>query len=420
MRRLLLLLASLASGTAVAAELARADASCDQVAEPSRWTAAGTPDIGRRPPLVSAHRGGVNLAPENTMWAYRHAFAYGMDFVEVDVRESLDGVLYSMHDDTVDRTTDGSGQVALMTSFQLDRLNAADFEPWIGSEYDPSPVPRLEEILQLAADSGGGIEFDIKFVKNYPLFFQMVERYGLMERSYFNMSGEIVTLVQLLWPEVRVIYNLAGDETAQTLYDETGRSIVYGSRLDKFTPENIAAIHDGCSLVLPHTYDEGPENEAAQFALALVRGADGAQSDQPDVIRAVLADPLAVKLEPSTDEGVGEHAVCLRNAGNGLGLPYKPLTVARRDRSAVPGGTTSRHGCINLPGAVADYVVQFAGDATAKAAQYNQFTTPEPPVTPPPAGDAPGAGRLGGGSLGAALLAGFWVLAWRRRKEWAR
>lgn len=399
-----LLFAGLIGAGARAAELPKASEACDQTAEPARWTAAGSPDTGRRPPLVSAHRGGVNLAPENTIWAYRHAFAYGMDFVEVDVRESLDGVLYSMHDDTVDRTTDGSGQVALMTSFQLDRLNAADFEPWIGSEYDPSPVPRLEEILQLAADSGGGIEFDIKFVKNYPLFFQMVERYGLMERSYFNMSGEIVTLVQLLWPEVRVIYNLAGDETPQALYDETGRSIIYGSRLDKFTPETIAAIHDGCSLVLPHTYDEGPEQEAAQFALALARGADGAQSDQPDVIRAALAAPLAVSLVPS--EAAAEPAVCLRNAGNGLGLPYKPLTLDRRDRTALPGAVTDREGCIRLPGPPADVVVRFAGDATAQAAQYNEFTVP-PPAS---ANDDEG----GAGSLGGALL--FLLLAAARRR----
>jgi len=397
-----------------AAELPRASAACDQTADSTRWTNAGAPDAGRRPPLISAHRGGVNLAPENTLWAYRHAFAYGMDFVEVDVRESLDGVLYSMHDDEVVRTTGGSGSISSMLSLQIDRLNAAHFAPWIGSEYDPSPVPRLEEIMALARDSGGGIEFDIKFVKNYPLFFQMVEQYGLMERSFFNMSGDIVTLVQTLWPEARVIYNLAGDEDAQTLYDETGRSIIYGSAMDKFTPENIAAIHDGCSFVLPHSYDEGEASEAAEFQLGLAMGADGAQINQPDLIRAVLAAPLTVTLEPSSADGVGERAVCLRNAGNGLGLPYKTLDLFRRDGSALPAAVTNRWGCINLAGAVDGYVVRFTGDATAKAAQYNVFDRAS--AEPNPEASDTGKGRYGGG-LPLGLLLPLLAAALRRQSR---
>lgn len=412
MRQMLSLLIYLTAASAQAAELPRASAPCDQSAEPARWSAAGVPDVGRRPPLISAHRGGVNLAPENTMWAYRHAFAYGMDFVEVDVRESLDGVLYAMHDDEVLRTTGGSGSISTLLSLQIDALNAANFEPWIGSEYDPSPVPRLEEVLALAAETGRGIEFDIKFVKNYPLFFQRVQQYGLMPSSFFNMSGDLVTLVQLLYPDVRVIYNIAGDETAQALYEETGRSLVYGSRLDKFTPETIAAIHDGCSVVLPHTYDEGPDNEAAQFALALARGADGAQSDQPDVIRAALAAPLAVRLEPSTAAELGANAVCLRNAENGLGLPYKPLAVSRRDGQALPGGTTNRHGCINLAEAVSGQVVRFAGDATAQAAQFNQFDPPAPGPGP----DAGAPGRFGGSLSAGSILSLFLLLALTRRR----
>src|SRR5262245_1692407 len=87
----LCLLAACASpGTA--AELPPAYSSCDRVPQPERWMSVGTPDSGTMPPLLSAHRGGVNLAPENTLAAYRHAFAYDMDFIEVDVRETADGV----------------------------------------------------------------------------------------------------------------------------------------------------------------------------------------------------------------------------------------------------------------------------------------------------------------------------------------
>lgn len=403
-----------------AAELPRANAPCDQAADPTRWTNVGTPDVGANPPLISAHRGAVKLAPENTLFAYRHAFAYGADFVEVDVRESLDGVFYSLHDATVDRTTDGSGELASMTSIQIDGLNAADYPPWIGSEYDPSPVVRLEEVLALARDVGKGIEFDIKFVKNYPRLFQLAQDYGVATRSFHNMNGDAVTLAQTLDADVRVIFNISGDETPQALYDETGRSTVYGSRRDKFTPERIAAIHDGCSVVIPHTYDAGHENEAAEFLLARAAGADGAQTDQPDVIRAVLDNPIPTQLAPNTAAEVGPQAVCLSNADNGLGLPYKPLAVLTRFDVPLSQGVTNRFGCINLPGAPGDYVVRFAGDASAKSAQYNTLLgapNPKPPTLPipeaPTVGALPDAGRYGG-SPALLLLALFAAIGLRR------
>jgi len=413
---------ALCAVTAFAAELPRANAPCEQTADPSRWTAAGTPDVGAQPPLLSAHRGGINLAPENTLWAYRHAFAYGMDFVEIDVRESLDGVFYSMHDDEVLRTTGGSGSMSTMLSFQIDQLNAANFAPWIGTEYDPSPVPRLEDILELAKAAGKGIEFDIKFVKNYPLLFQMAEDYGVATRSFHNMNGDAVTLAQTLFPDVRVIFNISGDETPQALYDETERSTVYGSRRDKFTPETIAAIHDGCSVVLPHTYDAGEANEAAEFLLARANGADGGQINQPDVIRAVLNDPIPTRLAPNTAAEVGVQAVCLSNADNGLGLPYKPLTVLTRSDVLLSQGVTNRFGCINLPGAPTDYVVRFAGDATARSAQYNTLLgspIPAPPTQPiptvPTADALADAGRYGG-SPSLLLLAVFAAAGLRRAR----
>lgn len=414
MLRTLAIALVLLPGAAQAAELPRASAPCAQTAEPARWTNAGMPDVGATPALVSAHRGANLLAPENTLWAFRHAFAYEVDFIEVDVRESLDGVFYCLHDDTVDRTTDGSGQLALMTSLQIDALNASAFEPWIGSEYDPSPVPRLEDILEIAAAAGKGIEFDIKFVKNYPLLFRMAADAGVQTRSFYNMQGDTVTLAQALFPDVRVIFNIGGDETAQALYDESERSVVYGSRRDKFTPERIAAIHDGCSVVLPHSYDEGPENEAAEFLLARAAGADGAQVNQPDEIRAALKAPVESTLAPSAAAGVGPNAVCLTNPNNGFGLPYKPLTVSTRNGAPLPGGVTNRFGCINLPGPATDYVVRFAADASVKAAQFNSRLAEPAPA--PDAGLGTDGGRFGGASATPLLLTLLAAALWRLRR----
>jgi glycerophosphoryl diester phosphodiesterase len=346
-----------------AVNLPRAGTECNQVPETDRWLIAGTPDVGAQPPLLSAHRGGSTLAPENTIWAYRHAFAYGMDFVEIDVRETLDGVFVSMHDDTVDRTTNGSGPIAGMTWAQIEALNAADFIPWQGSQYDPARVPRLEEILALARDSGKGIEFDIKAVRNFPAFFDLVASYGVMSRSYFAISGDDVSLAQAYNPEIRAIFNIEGTESPDLLYQETRRTAVYGSRRDKFTPEKIAAIHDGCSVVIPHSYDNTILDEAEEFRRGRAAGTDGAQIDQPDVIAQVAERRVPAELIYEA----ASRRVCLHNASNDLGIPRRLLSIFRGIR--LPSvRVTDKEGCVSLPQERGEYwIVHFSTAAVREA-----------------------------------------------------
>lgn len=75
-------------------------------------------------PLVVAHQGGELLRPSNTMAAFRHAADLGADVLDTDVHRSADGVLILIHDDTVDRTSDGTGAVA---DLSLDQLRELDF-----------------------------------------------------------------------------------------------------------------------------------------------------------------------------------------------------------------------------------------------------------------------------------------------------
>ena len=78
-----------------------------------------------RPLTVIAHRGGADLRPESTMLAFGHAASLGADLIfETDVRMTSDGVLVLMHDDTVNRTTNGMGSVSSLTYAQLSALDA--------------------------------------------------------------------------------------------------------------------------------------------------------------------------------------------------------------------------------------------------------------------------------------------------------
>ena len=95
--------------------------------------------------LRIGHRGAAGHAPENTLTAIRKGIALGVNFVEVDVRRTADGVLVVLHDATVNRTTNGKGRVDRLSLQQVKQLNAGDGEH----------IPTLEEVLRAAAGKTG-------------------------------------------------------------------------------------------------------------------------------------------------------------------------------------------------------------------------------------------------------------------------
>jgi Glycerophosphoryl diester phosphodiesterase len=97
-----------------------------------------------------AHRGGALRAPENTIEAMELGVSHGADALEFDVRLSADGEVVVIHDPRVDRTTDGTGEVAQMTLSELRALNASSRkqpEPWSGTFRDSTGIPTLHEVL---------------------------------------------------------------------------------------------------------------------------------------------------------------------------------------------------------------------------------------------------------------------------------
>jgi glycerophosphoryl diester phosphodiesterase len=329
--------------------------SCTAVAQPSRWHGAINPDVGLTDPLISAHRGARRLAPENTLWAYRYAFAYEADLVEVDVRETADGHFVSFHDPQVDDKTDGTGEIGRMTYAQVRMLNAADYNPWRDSIYDPAQIASIPEVLALARQAGGGIEFDMKSVRHPLRLVNLVAQYGLLNKSYFAADPAVALLMAQAQPQARFIYNRLGYEPPELLYQLTRRYRLFGSKLAEFDAGAIIAIHDGCAWAMPHSYDAGEDQEGQQFALARALGADGVQTNRPDLMLQAQGHKLTTELVRQKD------AVCLVNARNQLGLPDKPLTV---QTTTTIQRVTSRGGCVALdPASVRK--VSFAGDQSA-------------------------------------------------------
>jgi len=117
------------------------------------------------PPSVIAHRGGRGLWPENTLYAFRKAADLGADVLEMDIRQTADGVLVVLHDETVDRTTDGSGPVAALTLSRLRELDAgyrwsADSDKTHPHRGQGLAVPSLKEVF--SALPGTRMNLEIK------------------------------------------------------------------------------------------------------------------------------------------------------------------------------------------------------------------------------------------------------------------
>lgn len=98
---------------------------------------------------IIAHRGAAALAPENTMVAFERAKALGARMVEFDVTLSSDGIPVIMHDMSIDRTTNGSGEVAGLSFEELQQFDAGS---WFHEIYSGQRIPTLSEVLTALAE----------------------------------------------------------------------------------------------------------------------------------------------------------------------------------------------------------------------------------------------------------------------------
>ncbi len=113
----------------------------------------------RRRPLRVGHRGAADLAPENTLTAFRLALEHDVDAVELDLHMSQDGALVVMHDPTLRRTTGTDGEIRDYNLAELWLLDAA--ATYQGRDIEPQPIPTLEDVLDLV-QGHAGVQIEIK------------------------------------------------------------------------------------------------------------------------------------------------------------------------------------------------------------------------------------------------------------------
>ena len=219
--------------------------------------------------LRVGHRGAAGHAPENTIAAIRRGVSLGVDFVELDVQRTGDGLLVVMHDKLVDRTTDGTGLVSEMTWGELQLLDAGNGER----------VPCLEEALA-AANGYAGAMLEVKT----PGIGQAVHR--AVRASAF--SGQVIyaSFLHAEILEIRKIDPLARTMALMECVPVSGATLardadatLVGLSLDFATAEFIAALHDAGLEVFLYTV-----NDPRLIQCAIELGADGVISDYPERI----------------------------------------------------------------------------------------------------------------------------------------
>ena len=115
-------------------------------------------------PKLIGHRGVKNLCPENTLESINKAFDLGLSYIEVDVKVSKDEIPILLHDDTLDRTTNGNGLVVNFNYEDLIKLDAGGF--FYNKKTDIF-IPKLVDVLKLCKTRNGNINIELKPNKSF-------------------------------------------------------------------------------------------------------------------------------------------------------------------------------------------------------------------------------------------------------------
>lgn len=244
-------------------------------------------------PRVVGHRGAAAAAPENTLAGFRAAAACGTRWVEVDVALTADGVPVLLHDETLDRTSNGKGSIAAMRAADVARLDAGS---WFSPRFAGEPMPTLEAALAEAARLGLGLNLEIKPTP------------GLSRET----ARATCAMVRRLWPArmprpVLSSFQLDALEEAKAVAAELPRGLLLesdwpggaASWVETARRLGCAAIHpkhsmvdraaartvtgDGFTLAV-YTVNDGAR---ARDLVAL--GVDTVITDEPEAILAALA-----------------------------------------------------------------------------------------------------------------------------------
>lgn len=223
--------------------------------------------------VAISHRGEHLKHPENTMAAYRAAFEAGADFIEIDVRTTADGKLVIMHDGTVDRCTNGRGEVASMTFADIRKLDAG---ARFGAEFAGTQVPTFAEVLAFAKGKLG-IYIDAKRISAQDLV-DAARRHDMEDHVVVYGGFDLLHAIRKLEPRIKVMPEAVSVEIATRLAQEL-QPPVFAFGAHDFHDEVIAVARQAKADIYVDRL--GPADTPEFWEDAIRRGATGIQTDRP-------------------------------------------------------------------------------------------------------------------------------------------
>jgi glycerophosphoryl diester phosphodiesterase len=215
--------------------------------------------------VAIAHRGEHLAHAENTIPAFEEAIRVGADFIEVDVRTSVDGKLVLSHDATVDRCTNGKGRVAEMTFEQLEALDAGG-----------AKIPSFDQVLDLARGKIG-IYVDVKNASAADLV-SHIDGHAMTDHVVIYCGANLCKQIVDLNRKLKVMPESASVEHVRMLIDLLHPKVIAFDAKD-FTPPIIAIAKEAHAEIYVDRMGKTDAPEGWQSAIDA--GADGIQTDRP-------------------------------------------------------------------------------------------------------------------------------------------
>jgi len=257
---------------------------------------------------VTAHRGASAYAPENTLAAFAVGIEQRADWIESDVQATKDGELVLMHDTTLSRTTDVEQRFPgrspwNVKDFTLAEIKTLDAGSWFSQKYAGEPVPTLKEMVEQVRPTRAGILMELKSPELYPGIEEKVAAEfdsfpgyvpaavaaGRLAVQSFDFDS--MKTYKSIQPEVPV--GLLGTPAYADLDSYTWADQI-NPHFGSFDAGYVARVH-----ALGMHIHSWTVNDAATMSAVLDRGVDGIITNNPDVLREVIAG----RRTPSLDLG---------------------------------------------------------------------------------------------------------------------
>ena len=229
-----------------------------------------------------AHRGEHLSHPENTLAAFQSAIDSGADFFELDVRTTADGKLVLMHDSSVDRMTNGTGEIRAMS---FEAVRKLDVGIKLGQQWAGTRVPTFDEALALARGRIG-VYVDSKSVSARDAV-DALTRNGMVEHAVVYGGARYLGEVAALEPRLKVMPEADNPANLRSLADALKLRVAAFDAKDFTDPVIGVARAAGIDIYVDRLWDA--DNPRA-WQDAVDRGAAGIQTDHPaelvDYLRA--------------------------------------------------------------------------------------------------------------------------------------